>query len=101
MSISLTAPRFTDEDERREVESMTSAEKSDMDRDIGAVSSSPTSLARIKESDMRSFSEALVRIPEYEKAAYEIAVRDFPGLVESETPLAYMLAASNFDAEVS
>lgn len=100
MSFSWSAPQFTKEDERRERESLTEDERSQIQADIFGRGPTIRETSNLLADRTDRYHNALALLPASEKAAYLIALERCPHLVRTETNPLLFLRADNYNAEV-
>jgi len=94
--VSLTAPRFTEEDERRELANQSLAEQEEIERDVfGHESGFVKDTDLMKAEGTAKLEEAIEMIPAAEKQNYLRALELCPDLVQSESePVRFLRATS-------
>jgi hypothetical protein len=100
---SATAPRFTEEADRREQESLSPAERKEILNDVqgtAAVDSAVVETPELRAKAVAKMEEELTRIPEHEKQEYMLALEICPELVTLETDPLRFLRSEDFHAKV-
>lgn len=96
-SFPMTAPRFTDEDERRELEGLSEAERAEIERDVKGDDASPE-VADLDPILAKSLvAEAMEAIDSSERQAYDLAIRTNGQLVDSESNPVWYLRCCRHD----
>jgi hypothetical protein len=101
MTFSITSPRITEDDERRERESLTPEEVDELEHDIHG-----TGFDIVETDDMRlqaivQLDEAIGIIPDTDKVAYLRALEICPELVQTESESIRFLRSENYNSWVS
>lgn len=100
-AFSFSAPRFTEEDEIRELAAMTDAEREEVRHDLYGTHVEKEETSELLETCLEQFQTCLESIPEEEKQVYLEACRQCPELVETESAPIRFLRSENYDPEVS
>ena len=101
-SLSFTAPRFTDEEDKEERETLTKAELAEIFADI--YGDAPFSIQETDDTQCKAiaeFDEALSKISESDKRDYLQAIEHAPAIVQKESSKFLFLRCEGYDAEVS
>jgi hypothetical protein len=99
---SFSAPQISLEDEERERELLSEEELEEIQNDIYGLSVDlKDETEEMRQSAPRLMQQALVLIPEEEKAEYLEALETCPELVAQETPPLPFMRCDNYDANVS
>ena len=99
MTFSFSAPRFTEADERYELEHLTEEERLDAWRDVYGKSEPSEETREMLQHAQEAVEKALERIPN--KQAYLAALEACPDVVKTESPAIRFLRSENYDASVS
>jgi len=105
-SFPISAPRFTEEDERREQDTISPVERSDAFQDmrgrrVGDLLNDKISDSPQLENDLALMEQELLMIPVEEKGAYLQALIRCPELVATESDKHLFLMFDNFDTHVA
>jgi hypothetical protein len=96
MTFSFSAPRFTEADERYELEHLTEEERLDAWRDVYGKSEPSEETREMLQHAQEAVEKALKRIPN--KQAYLAALEACPDVVKTESPAIRFLRSENYDA---
>lgn len=98
-TFSITCPNITDEEDKREKESLTREEREAIENDIlGKLAPSYTETPAMKRNAVMELKSAVELIEEGEKEAYLRALEVCPTLLQTETDPIHFLRAENYDA---
>ena len=101
-TFSITSPRFTEEDNQRELASLTPQELQAIEEDVCGSGTDPLNESEdMKVEGVVQLDEAIDLIPLNEKQAYARALEVCPELVKKESDPVAFLRADNFNSWVS
>lgn len=100
-AFSFSAPRFTEEDEIRELAAMTDAEREEVRHDLYGTHVEVEETSELVETSLAQMQACLEEIPQEEKEVYLEACRVCPELVETESAPIRFLRSENYDPAVS
>lgn len=100
-AFSFSAPRFTEEDEIRELAAMTDAEREEIKQDLYGTHVEIEETSEIRENSLREMQVCLEEISEREKEVYMEACTVCPELVRTESAPIRFLRSENYHPEVS
>lgn len=100
-AFSFSAPRFTEEDEIRELAAMTDAEREEVRQDLYGTHPVLEEMDAFRETSLLGqMEQSLQAIPPLEKQVYLEACRICPDLVQTESPPIRFLRCENYQPEV-
>lgn len=99
-AFSFSAPRFTEEDEIRELAAMTDAEREEVRQDLYGTHTELEETDELRENSLEQMQQCLDGIPEGEKEVYLEACQVCPELVRTESAPIRFLRSENYQAEV-
>ena len=100
MAFSFSAPRFTEEDEIRELAAMTDAEREEVCQDLYGTHVEREETPELRERSLEAMQQALNDIPVDQKEVYLEACQVCPELVERESPPINFLRCEDYNPEV-
>ena len=99
-AFSFSAPRFTEEDEIRELAAMTDAEREEVRQDLYGTHTEMEETDELREALLEKIQQVLDEIPDDEKRGYLEACRSCPELVSTESAPIRFLRSENYQPEV-
>jgi hypothetical protein len=99
--ISFTAPQFTAEDQQREQESLTDADRTAIQEKLLGWMALRRETPQFLEKGVQQLEHALSEIPMTQKEAYQRALERAPEVVQDETNPVAFLRAEDYQPEVS
>lgn len=99
-AFSFSAPRFTEEDEIRELAAMTDAEREEVRRDLYGTHTEIEETDQLREGALEQMQQYLDEIPQDEKQVYLEARQVCPELVSTESAPIRFLRSENYQPEV-
>ena len=99
-AFSFSAPRFTEEDEIRELAAMTDAEREEVRNDLYGTHSELEETDQLREVSLEEMQQALDEIQDDEKSGYLEACQICPELVRTESAPIRFLRSENYQPEV-
>lgn len=100
MAFSFSAPRFTDEDEARELMEMTEEERLEVQQDLYGTHVEMEETDDLREMLLEEMQTCLDAIPEDDKRVYLEACQVCPRVVSSESAPIRFLRCENYQPEV-
>lgn len=98
-AFSFSAPRFTEEDEIRELAAMTDAEREEVRNDLYGTHSELEETDQLREVSLEEMQQALDEIQDDEKSGYLEACQICPELVRTESAPIRFLRSENYQPE--
>ena len=99
-AFSFSAPRFTEEDEIRELAAMTDAEREEVRNDLYGTHRELEETDQLREVSLEEMQQALDEIQDDEKSGYLEACQICPELVRTESAPIRFLRSENYQPEV-
>ena len=99
-AFSFSAPRFTEQDEIRELAAMTDAEREEVRRDLYGTHVEQEETDELRERCLQEMQQCLDEIPEAEKQVYLQACQECPELVQTESAPIRFIRSENYQPEV-
>ena len=99
-AFSFSAPRFTEQDEIRELAAMTDAEREEVKNDLYGTHVEIEETQELRERSLQQVQHCLEDMPETEKQVYLEACQVCPKLVNTESAPIRFLRSENYQAEV-
>jgi len=99
-AFSFSAPRFTEEDEIRELAAMTDAERDEVRHDLYGTHTEIEETDELRENCLQEMQVYLDEIPEAEKKVYLEACRVCPELVQTESAPMRFIRSENYQPQV-
>lgn len=99
-AFSFSAPRFTEEDEIRELAAMTEAELEEVRHDLYGTHTEMEETDELRETCLEQVQQCLDEIPDDEKQVYLEALQACPELVSTESAPIRFLRSENYQPEV-
>lgn len=96
-TVSYTAPQFTEEDLKRERESLSVEEREEIDAEVRGTRAILRETPKLIERGLIGMQRTLNEIPDHEKEGYLKALERCPDLVRTETDSLIFLRAERFD----
>lgn len=98
-AISYTAPLFTEEQEKKEKESITEEEILEVVKDVFGIEELIDETEELLATSLAQFAQELAAIHDEEKESYNLALQKCPRVVEEETAPIRFLRADDYDAK--
>ena len=98
-AFSYTAPRFTEEQEQKERESLTEEEENVVSSDVFGVDAVIEETEELVIHSLAQFEEELATLPDEDKQGYSQALEECPLIVEQESAPIRFLRAEDYDAK--